>query len=153
MPNSKICVSEKSVLSNSVWSMLTKLFRSVRSSLLYKGQWLVCLLHFALSAKYTASIYNKAIFYLLHIIFVYLKQKCVGSTNLLPIWYFFPARSFSFHLPVFSASSWQGLFFVYFRVISQKFVSTLLRKRCGFFQWFLAGIPLILALEDQNLWI
>ena len=38
-PNSKICKSEKSVLSNSVWSMLTKLFRSVRRSLLYKGQW------------------------------------------------------------------------------------------------------------------
>ena len=39
LPNSKICVSEKSVLSNSVWPMLTKLFRSVRGSLLYKGQW------------------------------------------------------------------------------------------------------------------
>ena len=39
LPNSKICVSEKSVLSNSVWSMLTKLFRSVRRSLLCKGQW------------------------------------------------------------------------------------------------------------------
>ena len=39
LPNSKICVSEKSVLSNSVWSMLTKLLRSVRRSLLYKGQW------------------------------------------------------------------------------------------------------------------
>ena len=39
LPNSRICVSEKSVLSNSVWSMLTKLFRSVRRSLLYKGQW------------------------------------------------------------------------------------------------------------------
>ena len=37
LPNSKICVSEKSVLSNSLWSMLTKLFRSVRRSLLYKG--------------------------------------------------------------------------------------------------------------------
>ena len=36
---SKICVSEKSVLSNNVWSMLTKLFRSARRSLLYKGQW------------------------------------------------------------------------------------------------------------------
>ena len=30
LPNSKICVSEKSVVSNSVWSMLPKLFRSVR---------------------------------------------------------------------------------------------------------------------------
>ena len=39
LPNSKICVSEKSVLSNSVWSMLTKLFRSVQRSLLHKGQW------------------------------------------------------------------------------------------------------------------
>ena len=35
LPNSKICVSEKSALSNSVWSMLTKLFRNVRRSLLY----------------------------------------------------------------------------------------------------------------------
>ena len=39
LPNSKICVSEKSVLSNSVWSMLTKLFRIGQHSLLYKGQW------------------------------------------------------------------------------------------------------------------
>ena len=39
LPNSKFCVSEKWVLSNSVWSMLTKLFRNVRRSLLYKGQW------------------------------------------------------------------------------------------------------------------
>ena len=38
LPNSKICVSEKSVLSNRVWSMLTKLFSNVRRSLLYKGQ-------------------------------------------------------------------------------------------------------------------
>ena len=39
LPNSKIFVSEKLVLLNNVWSMLTKLFRSVRRSLLYKGQW------------------------------------------------------------------------------------------------------------------
>ena len=39
LPNSTICVSEKLVLFNSVWSMLTKMFRSVRRSLLYKGQW------------------------------------------------------------------------------------------------------------------
>ena len=39
LPNSKICVSEKSVLSSSVWSMLTKLLRSGWRSLLYKGQW------------------------------------------------------------------------------------------------------------------
>ena len=39
LPNSKICVSAKLVTSNSVWSMLTKLFGSVRRSLLYKGQW------------------------------------------------------------------------------------------------------------------
>ena len=39
LPNSKICVNEKSVLSNSVWSMLNKLVRSVWHSLLYKGQW------------------------------------------------------------------------------------------------------------------
>ena len=38
LPNGKICVSQKLVLSNSVWSMLTKLFRSGRRSLLYKGQ-------------------------------------------------------------------------------------------------------------------
>ena len=34
LPNSKTCVSEKSVWSNSVWSMLTKLLRGVRRSLL-----------------------------------------------------------------------------------------------------------------------
>ena len=39
LPNSNICVCEKSVLSNSIWSILTKLFRSVGRSLLYKGQW------------------------------------------------------------------------------------------------------------------
>ena len=39
LPNSKICVGEKLVLSNSIFSMLTKLFRSVQRSLLYKGQW------------------------------------------------------------------------------------------------------------------
>ena len=39
LPNSTICVSEKSVLSNSVWSMLTKLLRSGWHSLLYNGQW------------------------------------------------------------------------------------------------------------------
>ena len=38
LPNSTICVREKSVLSNSVLAMLTKLFRSVRRSLLYKEQ-------------------------------------------------------------------------------------------------------------------
>ena len=37
-PNSKSCVSEKLVLPNSVWSMLTELFTSLRRSLLYKGQ-------------------------------------------------------------------------------------------------------------------
>ena len=44
LPNSKICVSEKSVLSNSVWSMLTKLLRSGWRSLLYKGQWMKTLI-------------------------------------------------------------------------------------------------------------
>ena len=34
LSSSKIFVSEKSVLSNSVWSMLTQLFRNVRRSLL-----------------------------------------------------------------------------------------------------------------------
>ena len=36
LPNSKICVGEKSVLSHSVWSMLTNMFRSVQRSLLYR---------------------------------------------------------------------------------------------------------------------
>ena len=39
LPNSKVYVSEKSVLSKSLWSTLTKLLRSVRRSLLYKGHW------------------------------------------------------------------------------------------------------------------
>ena len=39
LPNSKVCEREKSVLSKSLWSMLTKLLRSVPRSLLYKGQW------------------------------------------------------------------------------------------------------------------
>ena len=39
LPNSKVCVSEKLVLSNNLWSMLTKLLRSVWRSLLNKGQW------------------------------------------------------------------------------------------------------------------
>ena len=38
LPNSKICVSEKSVLSHSVWYILTNMFRSLRGSLLYKEQ-------------------------------------------------------------------------------------------------------------------
>ena len=39
LPNSKVCISEKSVLSNNLRSILTKLLRSVRRSLLFKGQW------------------------------------------------------------------------------------------------------------------
>ena len=39
LPNSKICISKESVLSNSVWFMLAKLLRSGWRSLLYKGQW------------------------------------------------------------------------------------------------------------------
>ena len=39
LPNIQVCLSEKLVLSTSLWSMLTKLFRSVRLSLLYEGQW------------------------------------------------------------------------------------------------------------------
>ena len=39
LPNSKIFVSEKSVFSDSVWSMLTKPCRNVRCLLLWKAQW------------------------------------------------------------------------------------------------------------------
>ena len=39
LPNSKVCVSEISVWSNSVWSILTRLLRNVQCSLPYKGQW------------------------------------------------------------------------------------------------------------------
>ena len=39
LPNIQVCLSEKLVLSTSLWSMLTKLFRIVQLSLLYKGQW------------------------------------------------------------------------------------------------------------------
>ena len=39
LPNSKVYVSEKPVLSNNLWSRLTRRLRSVRWSLLYKGQW------------------------------------------------------------------------------------------------------------------
>ena len=48
-----------------------------------------------------------------------------------------------------SASSWQGMLFIYFRVISQEFVSASLRKLRGFFPWFLTGIPLILFLLEK----
>ena len=37
--NSKVYVSEKLVLSNSWWSMLSELLKNGRRSLLYKGQW------------------------------------------------------------------------------------------------------------------
>ena len=46
--------------------------------------------------------------------------------------------------------SWQGMFFIYFRVISDEFVSASLRKPCGFFRWFLTGLPLILFLRNDN---
>ena len=71
---------------------------------------------------------------------------CVSKTTMCRIYKFvtyvdfFTARSFSFHLPACSTSSWEGLFFVCIRVISQKFVSTLLRKLCGFFQWFFVNL-------------
>ena len=39
VPNSKVSVSEKLILSNNLWFMLTKLLRSVRHSLRYSGQW------------------------------------------------------------------------------------------------------------------
>ena len=65
------------------------------------------------------------------------------------------APSFSFHLFIHLAllpagpSSWQRMFFIYFRVLSHEFVSASLRKPCGFSPWFLTGIPLILFLKLQ----
>ena len=38
-PHSSIWAREVSVLSNNLWSISLKLFRSVQRSLLYKGQW------------------------------------------------------------------------------------------------------------------
>ena len=38
-PNSNVWFRELSVLSNNLWSILLKLFRSVQRSLLYKKQW------------------------------------------------------------------------------------------------------------------
>ena len=38
------------------------------------------------------------------------------------------------------------MFFIYFRVVSDEFVSTSLRKPCGLFPWFLTRISLILFL-------
>ena len=48
--------------------------------------------------------------------------------------------------PARSASSWQGVIFIYFRVILHEFVSVSLTKPCGFSHVFLTGIPLILFL-------
>ena len=48
LPNSKICVSEKSVLSNSVWSMLATLFRSVRTVFGLFVRYLLCQLNILL---------------------------------------------------------------------------------------------------------
>ena len=58
------------------------------------------------------------------------------------------APSFSFHLPAHSASSWQGMFFIYICVISHEFVLASLRKPCDFPQWFLTRIPLVLFLSQ-----
>ena len=52
--------------------------------------------------------------------------------------------------PARIAFSWQGMFFIYFRVISHEFVSASLRKPCGFFKWFLTGLPLILFLSNHD---
>ena len=52
--------------------------------------------------------------------------------------------------PACIAFSWQGMFFIYFRVISHEFVSASLRKPCGFFRWFLTGLPLILFLSNHG---
>ena len=49
--------------------------------------------------------------------------------------------------PAHSAFSWQGIFFIYFRVILHEFVSGSFRKSCAFFPWFLTGIPLSLFLK------
>ena len=39
LPNIKVCISQKLVLSNKLWSILTKLLRGMQRSLLYSGQW------------------------------------------------------------------------------------------------------------------
>ena len=39
LPNSRVCVIEKPVSCSKLWSMLTKLLRSVRCSSLFKGKW------------------------------------------------------------------------------------------------------------------
>ena len=52
-----------------------------------------------------------------------------------------------FRIPVFLVCPWQGMFFIYFRVISHEFVSASLKKPCNFILWFLTRIPLILFLE------
>ena len=59
---------------------------------------------------------------------------------------------FSSFPPARSTSYWQGMFFIYFRVISHEFVLSSLRKPCGFFPCFFMGIPLILFLY-QNCFI
>ena len=61
---------------------------------------------------------------------MYLKQECERSTNVLTKYYFVTAPSFSFHLPACSTSSWQGMFLIYFHIISHKFVPASLRKPC-----------------------
>ena len=58
------------------------------------------------------------------------------------------APSFSFHLPAHSASSWQGMFFIYIFVISHEFVLAF-KKTLWFFPWLLTGIPLILFLSQS----
>ena len=52
--------------------------------------------------------------------------------------------------PARIAFSWQGMFFIYFCVISHEFVSAPLRKPCVFFRWFLTGLPLILFLSNHD---
>ena len=85
-------------------------------------------------------------FSLLYIILLYLKQECVGSTNVLTKQYFVTAPVFSFHLPACSTSSWHRLFLIYFHITSHKFASFSLKKTMCFFPWFLMVIPLILFL-------
>ena len=47
----------------------------------------------------------------------------------------------------YSQAAFFSYFFIYFRVISHEFVSAFLRNPCGFFPWFLTGIPIILFLK------
>ena len=55
----------------------------------------------------------------------------------------------SFHQARFG-STWQGMFFIDFRVISHEFALAFLGKPCGFFPWFLTGVPFILYISPNS---